>query len=69
MVMHFDDVLETGHSDEDHLENLSRVLQRLKKDGLKLKLDKCMFMDPQVEYLGLFVTPSSHPNPEKTEAL
>lgn len=70
MVVYFDDVLVTGCNDDDHLENLARELCRLKEAGLKLKLDKCTFMEPQVEYLGHVVTSAGFcPNHKKTEAV
>lgn len=36
----------------NHLRNLSEVLSRLKEEGLRLKHEKCKFMQPSVEYLG-----------------
>ena len=47
-----DDILITGNSDEEHLMNLSEVLQRLQSHGVCLKLEKCRFMEDSVEYLG-----------------
>ena len=43
-----DDILISGESDEIHLENLHRVLQRLQKCGLKLNPDKFHFMLDEV---------------------
>ena len=37
---------------EEHLMNLSEVLQRLQNHGERLKLEKCCFMEDSVEYLG-----------------
>ncbi|XP_037560890.1 uncharacterized protein K02A2.6-like [Dermacentor silvarum] len=45
VVVYFDDVLVTGRDDQDHLTNLGLVLSRLKQAGLKLKLDKCTFLE------------------------
>lgn len=60
----------TGRDDKAHLGNLARVLSRLKHAGLKLKLNKCLFLASQVEYLGHVVTSAGfHPNQEKTEAV
>ncbi len=36
----------------DHLENLGVVLQRLEDAGLRLKREKCVFLQDNVEYLG-----------------
>lgn len=70
VVMYFDDVLVTGRNDQDHLTKLGLVLSRLKQAVLKLKLDKCTFLERQVEYLGHVVTAAGfQPNPEKVEAV
>ena len=52
VVCRVDDILVSGKSDEEHLRNLDEVLTRIANAGLKLKLSKCKFMQPQVEYLG-----------------
>ena len=50
--MYLDDILITGKSDEDHLQNLSAVLSKLQDAGLQLKKSKCNFLAKSVEYLG-----------------
>ena len=52
VTCYLDDILITGNSDEEHLMNLSEVLQRLQNHGVHLKLEKCPFMEDSVEYLG-----------------
>ena len=37
VVVYIDDILITGRTDEEHLENLERVLARLQRYGLRLK--------------------------------
>ena len=49
---YLDDILITGKSDEEYLKNLSEILKRLQNHGVRLKLDKCHFMEDSVEYLG-----------------
>ena len=49
---YLDDILVTGTSDEEHLRNLSAVLQRLETSEMKLKKKKCAFLLPRVAYLG-----------------
>lgn len=41
-----------SRSFEDHLARLERVLQRLKETGLKVKLEKCHFLQSEVRFLG-----------------
>ena len=36
----------------EHLHNLDAVLGRLANAGLRLKLEKCAFMEKEVNYLG-----------------
>ncbi|XP_037572404.1 uncharacterized protein K02A2.6-like [Dermacentor silvarum] len=52
LAVYLDDILVTGTDDGDHLQNLHNVLARLQDAGLKLKLEKCVFLAPSVEYLG-----------------
>ncbi|CAB4005333.1 Hypothetical predicted protein [Paramuricea clavata] len=51
-----DDILVTGETDEIHMENLHRVLQRLLESGLKLKREKFHFMLGEVIYLGMSIS-------------
>ena len=52
VVAYLDNILITGRSDEEHLQNLEAVLTKLEDAGLCLKLLKCSFMSVSVEYLG-----------------
>lgn len=47
-----DDVLVTGNTDEEHLENLAKVLEVLEQAGLKLNRSKCQFFKDKVTYVG-----------------
>ena len=50
-----DDILVSGRSDAEHLSNLKAVLQVIEDCGLRLKRSKCVFMTPEVTYLGFRV--------------
>ena len=41
-----DDILISGRNDVEHLENLKSVLSILKSNGLRLKLRKCVLLQP-----------------------
>ena len=46
-----DNILITGHSTEEHLDNIEKVLRCLSEAGLRLKAVKCQFMKPVLECL------------------
>ena len=48
---YIDDIIITGQTKKEHLHNLSEVLSRLERAGMKLKENKCVYMMPKVEYL------------------
>lgn len=52
VAIYLNDLLITGATVDDHLANLAAVLTRLKDAGLRLKRNKCTFMQEAVEYLG-----------------
>ena len=52
VCVYLDDILVAGESETAHLQNLSRLLERLESAGVQLKQEKCSFMLPEVEYLG-----------------
>ena len=48
-MVYIDDILVTGATDREHLQNLQEVLTHLEKAGIRLKKDKCAFMLAVVE--------------------
>ena len=42
VTVYIDDILVTGVTDREHLQNLQEVLTRLEKAGIRLKKGKCM---------------------------
>lgn len=70
VAVYLDDILVTGTDDGDHLQNLHNVLARLQDAGLKLKLEKCVFLAPSVEYLGHVISQAGlSPAPRKVDAV
>ncbi|XP_055017905.1 LOW QUALITY PROTEIN: uncharacterized protein K02A2.6-like [Boleophthalmus pectinirostris] len=70
VAVYLDDILLTGRSDHEHLETLNEVLQRLREAGLRLKCNKCVFMEREAEFLGHKVDASGlHPLPNKVRAI
>ena len=70
VVVYIDDIFITGNSDEEHLENLEGVFKQLSEYGLRLKKEKCLLMQPSVEYLGYIIDLEGlHATPKKVEAI
>ena len=46
-----DDILVTGKTEAEHMENLKLVLQRLQNAGLKVNQQKCEFFRSSVTYI------------------
>ena len=68
--VYIDDIILTGASDEEHRGTLDKVLERLKLAGLRLKTEKCFFMQPRVVYLGHVIDEQGlHPTEDKVKAI
>ena len=70
VICYIDDILIPGEDDRAHCLNLEVVLRRLKERGLRLKKNKCQFLQPSVKYLGYEIDAAGlHTAPEKVKAL
>ena len=49
---YLDDIVVTGSTVEEHLDNLRQVLLRMRLAGIRLRRDKCRFFETQIEHLG-----------------
>ena len=52
VICYQDDVVVFGRNREEHAENLTKVIERLRKSGLKLNKDKSSFGQSEIEFLG-----------------
>ena len=52
VAVYMDDILVSGNTAQQHLQNLRALLQRLNDKGLRCRKEKCVFAEPVVEYLG-----------------
>ena len=67
---YIDDVLIYAKSFEQGVQNLRKVLLRLRSRGVKLRAHKCVFLKNEVRYLGRLVSEHGYrPDPEDTKAL
>ena len=69
-IVYLDDILVMGRTFEEHLDNLTQVLSRLKQAGLRLKPKKCHLAKRKVCYLGYVVSNEGiSADPVKVEAV
>lgn len=67
---YLDDIIVTGATDTEHLENLRRVLKRLEDYGLRARRDKCEFLKSSVTYCGHTIDANGlHKCHEKVQAV
>ena len=70
VVVRVDDILVSGMNDPDQLANLEAVLSKLSSAGLRLRLAKCLFMQPQVTYCGYVINGDGiQPEAAKVDAI
>jgi hypothetical protein len=69
-VAYLDDVLIFSRTFEEHQEHVMQVLERLQRENLTLKPEKCEFYTQETEYLGHLVTPEGlKMHPDKIKAI
>ena len=65
-----DDIIVTGKTNEEHLSNLSQVLERIQEKGLKLNDKKCEFFKAEIEFCGHKIDRHGlHKTTSKTDAV
>ena len=65
-----DDVIISGRTDEEHLNNITNALKKLCDLGVTVRKEKCRFFMNEVEHLGHIIDRNGiRVNPNKTEAL
>ena len=70
VICYLDDILVTGKDESEHFRNLEEVLQRLRYHGVRLKKEKCQFLQKSVEYLGHRIDQTGvHTSAEKVRAV
>ena len=67
---YLNDIALTGANLNDHRRILRLVFQTLRQAGVKLKREKCVFVQPSITYLGHILSGDGlRPDPEKVEAV
>ena len=65
-----DDILITGNTTAEHLKSLESVFKVIAESGLRIKRDKCKFIEPEVRYLGHKINCNGlHPLDDKVKAI
>jgi len=68
-LLYLDDIVIYGASLIEHNRRLIEVLQRIRKNNLKLQPDNCEFLRKEVVYLGHITENRIMPDPEKIKAV
>ena len=64
------DILVSGKTSHEHLDNIKMILEILNEVGLTVNKDKCQFFLPEVEYLGFIISKDGvQLNKSKVEAI
>ncbi|KIH62547.1 reverse transcriptase [Ancylostoma duodenale] len=70
VATYLDDILVCGRTEQEHMENLLALFERIAEYGFKVRIEKCSFAKPEIRYLGFIVDRNGRrPNPEKIEAI
>jgi len=56
VVCYLDDILVFSKNEEEHINHVRLVLEKLRTVGLYAKLEKCVFHQPQVKFLGYIIS-------------
>ncbi len=69
-LVYLDDIILYSPDFTSHLQHLDKVLERLGQHGLRLRLDKCKLLQPEVKFLGHVVDSTGvRPDPDKISAV
>jgi hypothetical protein len=56
VVCYLDDILVFSKNEEEHINHVRVLLEKLRTVGLYAELEKCIFHQPQVEFLGYIIS-------------
>ena len=69
-LVYMDDIIVFSTILQEHLENLAKIFENLRKFNMKIQLFKSEFLQKEVAFLGHVVTPEGvKPNSDKLDAI
>lgn len=69
-VSFMDDIVVTNSTEQEHLINLEKVLNRLMKAGFTINKKKCSFFEKRIKYLGFVIDADGlHKDNDKIKAI
>ena len=69
VVCYMDNMLVTGSTHEEHLQNLTAVFESIRCHGFRIKLTKCKFFQESVKYLHIVSKDGIHTSKRKIKAI
>lgn len=70
ITCYLDDIAVTGRTRAEHIENLRALFERLREVGLRIKLEKCSFLQDSITYVGFIINKEGlHADPNKIKAI
>lgn len=70
LIMYVDDLLIASETWEEHLTHINKVMKALINANMRLKLTKCQFVKPEINFLGfIFGKDGMKPDPGKIEKI
>ncbi|GFQ65613.1 serine-arginine protein 55 [Trichonephila clavata] len=67
--VYIDDILIASRYLDEHISHLKEIFQRLTENGLVLKISKCIFAKPEVDFLGHVSASGIRPTTEHIQAI
>ena len=70
VIIYLDDILIFSKTEKEHVEHVTKVLEKLEEYDLQAKLEKCFFHQTEIEFLGYIVSGTEiRMSPAKVEAV
>ncbi|EYC16482.1 hypothetical protein Y032_0033g2680 [Ancylostoma ceylanicum] len=67
---YLDNIIVTGRTTDEHNTRLNAVFQRIHDYGFRVRLEKCAFLQTEINYLGFVINADGRrPDPKKIEAI